>query len=256
MSSRLNLIRFNLAASGDFSESTVVTFGGIGLGSAVRGSQVIDVQVGAAGIETQKLDKVFRAGYYFRSRRNTTRTVKITVELPLNRDTYADDVRRLIQWANSDEPKPLALEIYPGMALYATLTGVSDFAQKEWWQPITLTFTALDPYFRDLGVSMQPVNTSFDVKGDAPTTLTITHEITTQLVQPQWTIDNGDYIKLNGTYTSGTIVIDMEHFEVTRNGTPIPQDITPTSRFQETPKGSHTVTGPSGGVVEWTERWL
>jgi phage-related protein len=100
------------------------------------------------------------------------------------------------------------------------------------------------------------VGTQFTVAGVAPLSLKITHVVSSTLTQPQWTIVNGDYIKLTGTYSSGTIVIDMEHFTVTRNGTPIAADIALTSRFQETPTGSHIVTGPAGGLVEWRERWL
>jgi phage-related protein len=256
MSSRLNLTRFNLLSSDSIREKTVVSFDGIGIGSAVQGAQVINIEIGAAGIETRTLDKVFRAGNYFRSRRNTTRPVTVTVELPLDRDTYADNVRRVIEWASSSEPKALMLEVYPGMELYAVLTDVSSFTQKNWWEPVTLTFTANDPYFQDIALTHENVGTQFTVAGDAPVSLKITHVVSSTLTQPQWTIDNGDYIKLTGTYSSGTIVIDMEHFTVTRNGTPIAADIALTSRFQETPTGSHIVTGPAGGLVEWRERWL
>ena len=256
MEQEFNTSRFNNLHSAFLVTSKVASFGGVSLDTAVSDAHIIDVEIGAAKIELSTRAKTPRNGVHFIKRRSGTRQIKITVELPMEKSTYALNAQSLIRWATSDEPKELTLSALPLLAITAVLESATSLKQKEWWQPITLTFLATDPYFYSRSNSQEDVGTSFDVEGDAPVEITITHEIATTLTKPKWTIDNGIHIQLTGTYASGTIVIDTEKFLVTRNDTPIQADIAITSRFGQLEPGEHIVTGPNGGEITWTERWL
>lgn len=253
--------RFNLL-SGDITvRNSLVTFGGRMITDFIPRANILDIRIGAPGIETTTVPRGYKSGSDFVHRRHTTRTIEIEVELPLDRETYPENVQLLRAWADADEPTEMILSAYRDRKIDVTCTNINDFSQKEWWMPVILTFEAWDPYFVSRAARTAGIGSSFTIGGDAPPIMTISHELGTtgRLATPKWTLDGAKHIALSGTYTAGEVKIDCETGTLTHNSNNIASDLTLSSRmmpFAEIKPGEHTITGPSGGVITWYERWL
>ncbi|MBR3741042.1 MAG: phage tail family protein [Clostridia bacterium] len=253
-----NLSRFNLV-SGDVSPTNQpVLFGEKAIGDAVPRSNVLAVRIGAPKIETTAITPGISSGLMFSRNRHSSRTIEIEIELPLERETYPENMRKARAWAISSEPQKLVLSAYKGRYIYATCTGLNEFDQKEWWEPVVVTFECWDPYFVSANPSSAAVGASFTIEGDKAPDAQIIYNLASgeSLVNPQWTFDGGKYIKLNTTVTGGEIKIDLKTQCVSRNDVSLMQYLVLGSRFPELEPGTHIITGPSGGTISWHERWL
>lgn len=236
-----------------------VSYNGVLLQTAIPGAQVIDVAVQPIPIMFTKLDRAAVDGSLLVRRKLLERTVKISVELPLNPalGQFAGYARLLRNWADYGVELPLTLPDYPGKYLNCALTNINDISLKSWHNPVELTFTAYDePCFLSSTESTASVNASFTVAGDLPVRPVITHVITTALQNPSWSLNQANAISLIGTFESGTITIDMKKGYVRNGSNSLMQYLTGSSRFFELKKGANTITGPSGGTVKWRERWV
>lgn len=253
--------RFNLL-SGDITvRNSLVTFDGRMITDFIPRANILDIRIGAPGIETTAVVRGYSAGSDFVHRRHTTRIIEIEVELPLDRDTYPENVQLLRAWADTDEPAEMILSAYRDRKINVTCTNTNSFSQKEWWMPVILTFEAWDPYFISRAVRSADVGSTFTINGDAPPLMTISHNLGTasKLTAPKWTLDGAKYIALAGTYTAGEVKVDCTNGTFTHNSNNIASDLTLSSRlmpFAEIKPGEHTISGPSGGTVTWYERWL
>ena len=252
-----NLARFNLKSFSSIAPSNkrTVSFDGIDIFDAVPNAKILNVTVGAVGIESYTSARIVRAGSDYRNRRHGTREIVILVELPLIKDQYAENIRKLRAWAESMEPKALCIPAYKDEQIYATLTGCSDFTLREWWQPYELVFTAWNPYFENIEENTASVGSEFSISGSGNPYVRIVHMIDGSLTDPEWVFDDGKRIKLNGIFT-GEIVIDFEKLMVYRNGESIMSQLALTSRFPLILPGINCVIGPAGGLVKWKERWI
>ena len=255
--SLFNLARFNLKSSGSITPSNkaVVTFGNVGIDEAVAGIKILDVIIGAVNIENDTNPRIVRAGSDYRRRRHGTRDITVIVELPLNKDVYADNVRKLRAWAESDEPKALKLPAHKNDLIYASLTGFSEYSLKTWWLPIDLVFTAWDPYFENVNENTASIGSSFSIGGSGEPSCRIVHPITESITDPEWLFEDGKKIKLIGTFSSGEIEIDLDRLMVYHNGVSAMSKLTLTSRFPHITPGIWLVNGPTGGFFKWKERW-
>lgn len=235
-----------------------VIFDGISMQEAVPGAQVLDVTVQPAPIEITKTDKRCGDGAYMVRKRMKPRWVKITVELPMNARTgaYAEAVRRLTVWAESEQEKPLQLGDYPFKELCCMLSSVSNVSLGSWYKPIELVFTAYqEPFFVDQFDQRAAVGEIVSVMGDRPVSPAITHIITKPLTNPVWVLSEVCHISLIGQYDSGIIEIDVQKGLVTLDGISIMHSLDLSSRFDMLPPGRHVTVGPEGGTITWRERW-
>ena len=253
--------RFNLL-SGDITvRNSLVTLGGRMITDFIPRANILDIRIGAPGIETTTIARGYRSGSDFVHRRHTTRTIEIEVELPLDRETYPENVHLLRAWADTDEPTEMILSAYRDRKIDVTCVNANEFSQKTWWMPIVLVFEAWDPYFVSRAARTADVGSAFTINGDAPPIMTITHNLgaASALSAPRWTLDSAKHIALTGSYTAGEIKIDCTNGSVTHNSNNAAADLALSSRmlpFTEIKPGEHIITGPSGGVVTWYERWL
>ena len=256
-----NHARFNLL-SGDITVSDfLVSLGGRLITDLVPRANILDIRIGAAGIETTVVPRGYRSGSDYVSRRHTTRTIEIEVELPLDRDTYPENVHLLRSWAETDQPAEMILAAYRDRKINVTCVNANTFSQKEWWMPVVLVFEAWDPYFVSRAPRSADVGSPFTIGGDAPPIMTISHTLgnSGSLSTPRWTLDDAKHIALTGNYTAGQVTIDCENGSLTHNSNNIASDLTLSSRlmpFAEIKPGEHTISGPTGGVITWYERWL
>lgn len=253
-----NHTRFNLKNSAAAADNAIVSFGGIDISHAVPHCRIIDIVVYAPEIATSAYD-ASSSGVRFVSNRHKARRIAITVELPLSPLTYARDVNFLQAWAYSKEPKGLTLSCYPGKFLDAcTCTSFGAFNPKTWWLPIEIEFTAWNPYFLSLVPKTASVGDAFTITGNASPLLSIEQSIDSPLVSPKWIIDNSEFVKIvdGKTISPCELMIDFDAKVVLQNGESIMRFVSLQSRFPELFPGTHSISGPSGGIVKWYERWM
>lgn len=230
-----------------------VVFNGIELASHIPGSHVIDISVGQIEIEHVASARVSRAGSMFSHKRDATRPIVISVELPIDdREGIMRNYNLLRMWADSEQPKPLYLPNHDGYIL-CILESMSELNVRAWYEPIELAFIAYDPYFYCLPQTIE-VGSQFHVNGDAPVPFKIECRIDAAVEAPSWQIDDTFGIALIGTVGVGSLVIDTERGLVTLNGESINSQISLASRFKELVPGKHTITGTAGKIA-WIERW-
>jgi len=255
--SAFNLTRFNLL-SGSITPTNkaVVMFDGKAMDANISGLHILNITIGGVDIESNALARKRRAGSDFRWKRNATRTITILVELPLSKNDYADNVRKLRAWAESTEPKALRLPVHKSDLIYATLTSFSEFTLREWWNPIELVFTCWDPYFENVSENMAQIESTFTIGGNGDPSVHLTYNLDeVPLTDPEWRFEDGKTIKLTGTFNSGELDINFDRLTIYQNGTSVMRKLTLASRFPEFVPGTYQITGPSGGIVRWKERW-
>lgn len=236
-----------------------VQYNGDLLTEAVPNAQVTSIVVQPIPIEYTKLDSANRNGSLLVRRKLASRRITITVELPLEPGVgeYASNARLLRKWAEAPTDRPLILPDYPGKYLSCVLTSMTPITIEQWYKPIELEFTAFsDPYFQDQEISVGSVNSKILIDGDVAVDPVIQHTIIATLTDPVWELAAGYKIILSGTFTAGTITIDTQHGYVSMNDSSLMTALDPSSRFCSLEPGVHTIKGPDGGRITWTERWV
>lgn len=234
-----------------------VSFGGQSISECVPLASILDVKIGAPAIDTSAVVHGTDSGSYFVRTRHKTRIIDIDIELPLDKSAYPANVRAIRSWATSEEPKRLILDSYSDRYIMASCINLSDFSPKEYWQPVTVRFECWEPYF----IGTEPVTAQtgqqFTIAGDTSPLITISYDLASATLEnPQWVFDEDKTIELTGTFTGGTLEINLNRQNITLGGLSIIGSLTLASRFPRLLPGTHTVTGPSGGTVTWHERWL
>lgn len=230
-----------------------IVFNGIELTNHIPGSHVIDINVGQIEIEHVASARVSRTGSLFSHKRDATRPITISVELPIDdREGIMRNYNLLRTWADSEQPQPLYLPDYDGY-IYCILNSMSELSIRTWYEPIEIVFIAYDPYFYGLSRSSD-VGTAFYVFGDVAVPFKIECTIEKTVEDPSWLIDDAFTIALTGSVGVGTLVIDTVHGLVTLNGDSINTQISLATRFKELAPGKHTITGTTG-KISWIERW-
>lgn len=257
MAFKFNISRFNIGSGNIVAEASAnIVFGGVYLTEAVPKAKIINISIDMPTIESTYQSKVIRAGAYFRRLRYATRHIGITVELPLDKKTYAINIRKLIAWCQSEEPRALRLPVYREDEIYVTLTNAGELNVRDFWLPVELEFTAWDPCFISVDEHVADVGDSFTISGDEMPQIWLEHRISGSLTDPEWIFPDGYKVKLSGTFATGLIVIDFDNLTITHNDRSIMANLTLNSRFPRFKPGTFTVTGPAGGILKWKERWL
>ena len=235
------------------SVSEKIVFNGHELSASVPDSHVIDISVGSVSIEHNAQARVINAGSIFISKRDTTRTVTIQVELPLDRESALNNYNLLRAWAESNQPAPLYLPNCDKGYLQCILSAMGTMPVKSWYEPIELTFTAYDPYFYGETKTAE-CGSTFTIGGDALVDFTISMQNETALTDPAWTIDGVQKISFTGSIGAGLLLIDSSKGLATLAGQSVMTQLNYETRFTPLSTGNHTITG-SGGTISWIERW-
>lgn len=256
--SYFNLGRFNLL-SGEISvRNNPVMFGGSPITNYVPYANILDVRIGSPAIETSTITPGVSAGALFARNRHKTRIIEIEVEVPLDKETYPENVRAIRAWATSREPMPLVLSAYQGRYIMASCTNLNEFSVKTYWKPVIIKFECWEAYFVSSQPSTAQIGQNLQIHGDAEPLAVITYSLGSsgRLVNPQWVFDDSHMLKLNGTFTGGTLEIDINRQSIYHNGQSVMASLTLASRFPTILPGDYRFTGPSGGLITWYERWL
>lgn len=260
MQQLFNVMRFNLGTWDYTAKNTVVTFNGESISALIVGANVLDVKIGAPMIEVLSHDKGVTHGRDFVRRRYTTRKIVVSIELPLDKSSYAENVRKVRSWASSDEPRQLILDVYKSRYIECICTNLNDITPKEWWMPVEVEFTAFDPFFysnEEKSVSIgSSGHASFTIEGDAPGSLSVVLAVTSGMDTENlvFEADDGKYVKPQSISGLGELVVDYRRKECKFNDSPIA--VTLPSRYSSFGVGEHIISAMAGSVIKWRERWL
>ena len=230
-----------------------VIFNGIDLIGHIPGAHVTDIEVGNIEIEHVTSARVLRAGSLFARKRDGTRTISISVELPLDeREGCMRNYSMLRMWAESEQPQPLFLPDYDGH-INCVLQSISALNIKTWYEPVSLVFVAYDPYFYG-HARVASIGDAFTVAGDVGVPFQIRCSIASAINSPSWTVDDQFPIALMGDVGAGLLIVDTERGLATLNGDSINSQISLATRFNDLAPGKHKIAGTAGSV-SWIERW-
>jgi predicted phage tail component-like protein len=206
-------------------------------------------------IRSEWQDKPVSSGSRFVRKKYDKREIKIEFCLPVvDADERADYINAIARWANSDAPLALELSKRPGKYIMATVSKLHSPSTGEWWEKLSIEFTACDPFFIDLSESAVACGLPFQVNGDDPASGYILNTNTTSVVDPEWTLDADQSVALDGTIAAGTIKVDLDKKTVTLDDVSQMANLTLQSRFFELTPGLHTITGD--GRLLYMQRWL
>lgn len=235
--------------------SEKITLGGRELQAQVPGCHVLDINLGAIPVEHTAQARVLGSGSIFARKRDGVRTISLQVELPFERQDAIISYNKLRVWAETEQPTPMCLPNKGNGYINVILSTMSELSVREWYQPITLTFIAYDPYFYGM-TRVANVGDTFRVRGDVPTPFKISLQVQAAIQNPKWTIDDKNVIALTGSVSVGALVIDGDQGgHITLGGESIDRQIDLVSRFTLLSPGLHQIKSEHGGIVSWTERW-
>lgn len=217
--------------------------------------RISNVIVSAPTINTYTEKKTSANGYYFAGRDYGDRIVTVYFYFhQLRPSQKAGYMSSIYEWAHSDAPERLEIQHYAGMYLLATCTGLPEISATDHNDIMSIEFTAHDPAFYCNEISSSACGIPFTVRGSLPAYGYILNTNASPVTDPEWTLDAGYSIALDGSVSAGEIRVETSPIYVTLDGTQIMDQVTLASRSLELTPGVHTITGT--GTVYWQEKYL
>lgn len=235
----------------------MVEYNGVTLES-VAPVRIIDIVLSPPAVTVTAQSHALTDGARFVRCKRGERTVTITFAL-LTEDYAARraQLAAITAWASSSALAPLSIITEPGGYLQAICTAYPAQSGRQFWEVLTLTFTAYDPRFIGCVEYTLPVLRPVIVAHNEPPLMRIEQDITTSISSPSWALEDSK-LQLSGAVGVGRLVIDFERQTITLNGQSIMNQFTIDSRFFVLKQGANTVicTGGAGGTLYWRERWI
>lgn len=231
----------------------MVIYHGVALEDVIP-ARILDVKVSSIKTKVTARDRAVMDGAVFVSRRGESRTVTVLFTV-LERDMTlrAEHAQKLRAWATADKPAPLTVPQRAHQRLMAVCTALPDVSGRDWWEQLSMTFTAYDPYFVDAAQKMVPCGLPFLVEGSGPPEIFLRAALEEAITAPDWSLDGAKTLGLTGSVGPGALEIDFGSQSITLNGDSIMDRYAFGSTFFDIGPGPHTVTGT--GALYWRERW-
>lgn len=235
----------------------MVEYNGVTLES-VAPVRIIDIALSPPAMTVAAQGHVLTDGARFIRRKRGERTVTITFAL-LTEDyaTRRAQLAAITAWASSPVSAPLCIATEPGGYLQAVCTTYPSQSARQFWEVLTLAFTAYDPRFIDCAEYTLPASRPVIVAHNEPPAMRIEQDVSTPISNPSWAL-GAHKLQLSGSVGVGRLVIDFERQTITLNGQSIMNQLTIDSRFFIMKQGANaiTCTGGAGGILYWRERWI
>ena len=229
-----------------------VIFDGRALQDMIPGAHVVDIVVGQVSSDHKVQDHADGPGSIFVRKRDRTRTIRLRVELPMDKGACMINYNLLRAWAESDDPRPLFLPNEQRGYVNCVLSSMSEINVWNWYEPVEMDFIAYDPYF--YGVErVATANTAFVVAGDISTWYRIEATLQAAVTAPTWLVDGVTTIGLTGSIGVGKLVINAERGIVTLGDSSINLKLSYTTRFKRLAPGKHTITSTVTSKIYWRE---
>lgn len=235
----------------------MVEFNGVAL-EDVTPARVVDIAVASPEVQVTSQSQPLLDGARFIRRVRGVRTVAVSFVLmeedPLRRRRQLE---ALIAWLSPAEPVPLRHTPEEKGHLMAVCTQYPDASSRQFWEVLTMVFTAFDPAYISCSPAIQPVTAPAMVVHGEPPRMRIEQDIAAPLASPRWTL-GAEHLHLQGPVGVGKLVIDFDRQTVELSGQSILNQLTMDSRFFTLRRGANriTVEGGAGGTLTWWERWI
>lgn len=229
-----------------------VIFNGKVLQDMVPGAHLVDILVGQISTDHKVQEHADGPGSIFVRKRDSTRPIRLRVELPMDKGECMINYNLLRAWAESENPQPLLLPNAQRGYINCVLSSMSEINVWNWYEPIELDFIAYDPYF--YGVErVATANTAFVVYGDISTWYRIEATLQAAVTSPVWLIDEVTTVGLVGSIGVGKLVIDAGRGLVTLGDNSINAKLSLATRFKRLSPGKHIIASTVTSKVYWRE---
>lgn len=231
----------------------MIYFNGVSIMNAAD-VMIEDIRVSPIQLTAVARPRAIAFGADFVRMRGGSRTVTITFGLlDENMDSRQTKIRKIIQWARSEQPGRLILPHYNNLFLECICTELPDPSMRQWWENnLRLVFTTFEnPYWNSIQDNSVECGADFIVKGDAPPLMRI--ENTLYAAASDQAYSDGENTMTFSTIPAGKLVIDLNQQTATVDGATIMQNYEFGSSFLIPKTGANNITG--NGVVKWRERW-
>jgi phage-related protein len=233
--------------------AVMIYFNGVSIMNAAD-VMIEDIRVSPIQLTAVARQRAIAFGADFVRMRGGSRTVTITFGLlDENMDSRQTKIRKIIQWARSEQPGRLILPHYNNMYLECICTALPEPSMRQWWESrLSLTFTTYDnPFFNSIQENSAECGADFIVKGDAPPLMRI--ENTLYAAASHQAYSDGENTMTFSTIPRGKLVIDLNQQTATVGTESIMQHYEFGSSFLIPKTGANNISG--NGVVKWRERW-
>lgn len=219
--------------------------------------KVIDVVVGAPNINTVSIVPAIADGERFARRNYGSRNVVIQfVVMEADETERTKILSEIEEWAYSKQEQKLIVPQDEDGYLMAICSQIPDDDAREFWNVLTLTFKAHNPYFRAHEESSAVLGDPFIVKRAAGADWRIEQNISELVELPSW--EFGDKQISFSYIAAGNLVLDKETQTALLDGESILPSMLFGSRFFELSHGENVieVQNGAGGTIYWRERWI
>ena len=235
----------------------MVEFDGIELSSIDSAIRVIDVVVGPPSMRPTTISPALTDGDVYAGTKIGPRDVTITFVIMESDEIRRTDIfERVIRWAKiSSGEQQLTVQQEPDGYLMAVCTQLPQNNAREYWTPLTIVFTAYNPYFQAFEESSAPMNTDFVVTHAERPDWRIEQDIPSLIAFPTWR--NGDELSFS-TLLPGKLTLDRKTQTAFIGGSSTLPSLLLGSRFFNLSAGKNNIiaTNGAGGTIYWRERWL
>lgn len=222
---------------------------------------IVEVLVSAPDVNNTTIQPALRHGDIFARQRYGTRKVTITfVVMEDDEAARRQIIREVCSWARSTEPQKLELPQEPNGYLMAVCSGLPDNNAREYWNTLTLSFLADDPFF----YANTESNQAIPLNGFAGIWLLqydgadwrLEQTISGGLTAPMWRI--GDTQISFSALPAGQLVIRRDKQSADIDGESVLPAMMLGSRFFDLKTGANMIetSGGAGGMLYWRERWI
>ena len=235
----------------------MVEFNGIEI-NQVAPVNVLDVVISAAPVNVATLDVPLLVGSKFVRRKIGTRTVTVTFVLMEEdeeaRRRYLADI---VEWATSDQEQVLKSTPDANGHLMAVCSQYPEQSSKQYWEVLTLAFTASDPRYIENNEHTESASGEISVTKKQAPLFRIEQTISSAISDATWRLGS-EFVKLSGQVSPGKLVIDFDRESVTLNGESVAEKVTIDSTFFKLSQGKNKIVceNGAGGSAYWRERWI
>lgn len=237
-----------------------LSFKGVDI-SSVAPFKILNVYAPAPPIVPASQKPALYDGAFFVRKEYGVRVITVTGSVIENethrRQEWISSIR---EWASSKIPAPLTIPQEANGYLLAVCTQLPDATARDWWETITISFTAFDPLFRSRVEHATPIPIAMQNSHTETPIVRIEQNITDTITNPSWA--NGElHITIAGDVPPGnlSITFDKTTQGITHSSFPgIQAQLSIDSRYWELVPGANTITceNGAGGTLFWRERWV
>lgn len=234
----------------------MVEFDGVELND-IAPVNVLDVIVSAPPVELVTQNIPLMDGARFVRRKRGMRTVTVPfVLMEQDEEVRRGHITDIISWASKGELCKLRGTPEPCGHLMAVCTQYPDQKSREFWEVLSLVFTALDPRYIGCAEYAQDIAEPVYISREDEPMVRIEQQVESTLTNPTWKL-NDAYIKLTSV-SPGVLVIDLDRQTATLNGESLGENVTLDSTFFQLQRGENQIecSNGAGGVVRFRERWV